>query len=71
MLHTSFISAVILLNELAASLDLFCFASNLTTRYQVLGLKTYFTTGEKETRAWTIVSGMTAPQVGVEWCEVV
>jgi len=27
-----------------------------------LGLKTYFTTGEKETKAWTIKDGMTAPQ---------
>ncbi len=30
--------------------------------YQLLGLRTYFTTGEKETRAWTIKAGMTAPQ---------
>ncbi|WP_320677160.1 redox-regulated ATPase YchF [Prochlorococcus sp. MIT 1300] len=30
--------------------------------YHLLGLRTYFTTGEKETRAWTIKSGMTAPQ---------
>ena len=30
--------------------------------YEMLGLRTYFTSGEKETRAWTIVSGMTAPQ---------
>ena len=30
--------------------------------YALLGLRTYFTTGEKETRAWTIRSGMTAPQ---------
>ena len=28
----------------------------------MLGLRTYFTTGEKETKAWTINSGMTAPQ---------
>ena len=27
-----------------------------------MGLKTYFTTGEKETKAWTIKDGMTAPQ---------
>ncbi|MEB3167704.1 MAG: DUF933 domain-containing protein, partial [Synechococcaceae cyanobacterium] len=26
------------------------------------GLRTYFTTGEKETRAWTIKAGMSAPQ---------
>ncbi|VFQ67563.1 unnamed protein product [Cuscuta campestris] len=30
--------------------------------YAVLGLRTYFTSGEKETKAWTILSGMTAPQ---------
>jgi ribosome-binding ATPase len=30
--------------------------------YQLLGLRTYFTTGPKETRAWTIRSGMVAPQ---------
>ncbi|XP_066332011.1 uncharacterized protein [Miscanthus floridulus] len=30
--------------------------------YNLLGLRTYFTTGEKETKAWTILSGMTAPQ---------
>ena len=30
--------------------------------YKILGLKTYFTTGEKETKAWTIKNGMTAPQ---------
>jgi ribosome-binding ATPase YchF (GTP1/OBG family) len=27
-----------------------------------LGLRTYLTTGEKETRAWTIREGFTAPQ---------
>ncbi|CAK9174967.1 unnamed protein product [Ilex paraguariensis] len=30
--------------------------------YGLLGLRTYFTSGEKETKAWTIHSGMTAPQ---------
>jgi ribosome-binding ATPase len=30
--------------------------------YELLGLRTYFTTGPKETRAWTIKSGMLAPQ---------
>lgn len=29
--------------------------------YHLLGLATYFTTGEKETRAWTIVQNSTAP----------
>lgn len=32
--------------------------------YQLLGLMTYFTTGEKETRAWTVKVGSTAPQAG-------
>lgn len=30
--------------------------------YDLLGLQTYFTTGPKETRAWTIRKGSTAPQ---------
>jgi len=30
--------------------------------YGLLGLRTYLTTGEKETRAWTIPAGATAPQ---------
>ncbi len=30
--------------------------------YELLGLITYFTVGPKETRAWTILRGMTAPQ---------
>ncbi|WJX87531.1 hypothetical protein P8452_69712 [Trifolium repens] len=30
--------------------------------YDLLGLRTYFTSGEKETKAWTIHAGMTAPQ---------
>jgi ribosome-binding ATPase len=32
--------------------------------YKMLNLITYFTTGEKETRAWTIVNGWTAPLAG-------
>ena len=32
--------------------------------YQLLGLMSYFTTGEKETRAWTVKVGSTAPQAG-------
>ena len=36
--------------------------SLIKASYQLLGLRTYFTTGEKETRAWTIKNGMTAPQ---------
>ena len=29
--------------------------------YHLLGMRTYFTTGEKETRAWTFYEGSTAP----------
>lgn len=32
--------------------------------YDLLGLMTYFTTGEDETRAWTIKHGWTAPEAG-------
>ena len=32
--------------------------------YELLGLITFLTTGEKETRAWTIKSGSTAPEAG-------
>ncbi len=32
--------------------------------YELLGLETYFTTGEDETRAWTIEKGSTAPIAG-------
>ncbi len=30
--------------------------------YRLLGLQTYFTAGEKEVRAWTVLRGATAPQ---------
>jgi len=33
--------------------------------YELLGLETYFTTGEDETRAWTIKKGSTAPVAGM------
>ncbi len=32
--------------------------------YELLGLETFFTTGEDETRAWTIEKGSTAPIAG-------
>lgn len=32
--------------------------------YSLLGLMSFFTTGEKETRAWTIEKGSTAPEAG-------
>jgi len=34
----------------------------LHAAYQMLGLRTFFTTGEKETRAWTFRTGSKAPQ---------
>ena len=36
--------------------------SLIRATYDLLGLQTYFTTGPKETRAWTITKGMTGPQ---------
>ena len=36
--------------------------SLIQATYKLLGLRTYFPTGEKETRAWTFKAGMTAPQ---------
>jgi hypothetical protein len=36
--------------------------SLIRATYELLGLRTYFTTGPKETRAWTIKAGMLAPQ---------
>ena len=33
--------------------------------YELLGLMSYFTTGEDETRAWTIKKGSTAPEAGM------
>ena len=36
--------------------------SLIRATYTLLGLQTYFTTGPKETRAWTIRAGMLAPQ---------
>jgi ribosome-binding ATPase len=36
--------------------------SLIRASYELLGLRTYFTTGPKETRAWTIHAGMKAPQ---------
>jgi GTP-binding protein YchF len=37
-------------------------ASLVRAAYRLLGLRTYFTSGVQETRAWTIKAGMTAPQ---------
>jgi len=37
----------------------------ITEGYNLLGLETYFTTGEDETRAWTIKKGSTAPVAGM------
>ena len=37
-------------------------SAHCSATYKQLGLLTYFTSGEKETRAWTIKEGFTAPQ---------
>ncbi len=37
----------------------------IVAAYKLLGLMTYFTTGEDETRAWTIKVGSTAPVAGM------
>ncbi len=34
----------------------------IATGYKTLGLQTFYTIGPKEAHAWTIISGMTAPQ---------
>lgn len=39
-------------------------ASLIRASYHRLGLMSYFTTGEKETRAWTVPIGSTGPQAG-------
>ena len=36
--------------------------SLIRATYELLGLRTYLTTGETESRAWTIIAGMKAPQ---------
>ena len=36
----------------------------ITKAYEVLGLMTFLTTGEDETKAWTIKRGSTAPEAG-------
>jgi ribosome-binding ATPase len=36
--------------------------SLIEATYKLLGLRTYLTTGPQETRAWTIIAGMKAPQ---------
>jgi ribosome-binding ATPase YchF (GTP1/OBG family) len=37
----------------------------ITEGYRLLDLETYFTTGEDESRAWTIARGSTAPVAGM------
>jgi ribosome-binding ATPase YchF (GTP1/OBG family) len=36
----------------------------ITSSYELLDLITYFTTGEDETRAWTVKRNSTAPEAG-------
>ncbi len=38
-----------------------CIRDRIRAVYHLLGLRTYLTTGEKETRAWTITEGTKAP----------
>ncbi|MBX2866826.1 redox-regulated ATPase YchF [Candidatus Kaiserbacteria bacterium] len=38
--------------------------SLITACYRLLGLMSFYTTGEKETRAWTVKQGSTAPEAG-------
>lgn len=40
--------------------------SLIKASYRRLGLMSYFTTGEKETRAWTVKIGATGPEAGAE-----
>lgn len=40
------------------------FDNLITAAYELLGLETFFTTGEDESRAWTIKKGSTAPIAG-------
>ncbi|MGK7878292.1 MAG: redox-regulated ATPase YchF [Xenococcaceae cyanobacterium] len=40
--------------------------SLIKVTYELLGLRTYLTTGPQETRAWTITAGMKAPQAAGE-----
>src|SRR3989344_3990512 len=49
-------------NELGATDD--GINSLIKEGYKMLGLMTFFTTGEDETRAWTIKAGSTAPEAG-------
>jgi GTP-binding protein YchF len=49
----------------AAELGMVSHLSDLITEaFVLLGLQTFLTTGEKETRAWTITKGATAPEAG-------
>lgn len=51
--------------EEAAEMGLVSHLPDLITQaYQLLGLMTYFTTGDTESRAWTVRVGSTAPQAG-------
>ena len=51
-------------NEFLKELGLSCSGLDtlIKTSYDTLGLQTYFTAGDKETRAWTFKKGMKAPE---------
>jgi len=50
------------LKELGASDEACGLKALVRVAYDTLGLQTYFTSGPTETKAWTILKGMTAPQ---------
>jgi len=51
--------------EEAAEMGMKTHLPDLITRaYDLLGLQTFFTTGETESRAWTVKKGATAPEAG-------
>lgn len=50
------------LKELGASDEACGLKALVNVAYDTLGLQTYFTSGPTETKAWTILKGMTAPQ---------
>ncbi len=51
--------------EEAQELEMVSHIPNLITKaFDLLNLQTFLTTGEKETRAWTIKKGATAPEAG-------
>mgnify|MGYP006189195339 CR=1 FL=1 len=64
VLHTPFFGSVANPVDTTAAVhpeSITALQSLISATYALLGLRTYFTTGEKETRAWTILEGDKAP----------